>query len=212
VADDEHFDLDGELNVLEAELKKLEAEYNMYFAGRLPRPPWEARKRVLTMVTRLDRQAIGNYGARFRFTSLQTRFARFMSLWDRGMRAREEGRSGPFPPPRPVEGTPAPDAGTGTDGVRHSSSISDPVREPDKLRELHKNLAAARRAAGQDAIPFEKFADLVKNQVSSMQGKGNREVTFRVSVKGGKVSLTARGVKPKTGPAKAAGSKKTKGS
>jgi hypothetical protein len=204
VADEPHFDLDGELNVLEAELKKLEAEYNMYFAGRLPRPPWEARKRVLTLVTRLDRLAIGNYGSRFRFTSLQTRFARFMSLWDRGLRAREEGRSGPFPPPRPVEGTPPPD--TTSQGVRHSASISDPVREPDKLRELHKNLAAARRAAGQDAIPFEKFADLVKNQVSSMQSKGNREVTFRVAVKDGKVSLTAKGVKPK------ADTKKSKGS
>jgi len=193
------FDLDGELNVLEAELKKLEAEYNMYFAGRLPRPPWESRKRVLTLVTRLDRLAIGNYGSRFRFTSLQTRFARFMSLWDRGLRAREEGRAGPFPASRPVEASPSE---TAADGVRHSASISDPVREPDKLRELHKNLAAARRAAGQDAIPFEKFADLVKTQVSNMQSKGNREVTFRVAMKDGKVSLTARGVK---------GAKKSKG-
>jgi len=195
VAEQEPFDLEGELNVLEAELKKLEAEYNMYFAGRTPRPPWEARKRVLTLVTRLDRQAIGNYGARFRFTSLQTRFARFTSLWDRGMRAREEGRAGPFPLPRPVEGASAPDMSS--DGVRHSASISDPVREPDKLRELHKTLAAARRAAGQDSIPFEKFADMVKNQVSSMQSKGNREVSFRVSVKDGKMSLSARGVKAK---------------
>ena len=206
MAEQEPFDLDGELNVLEAELKKLEAEYNMYFAGRTPRPPWESRKRVLTLVTRLDRQAIGNYGARFRFTSLQTRFARFMSLWDRGMRAREEGRPGPFPPPRPVEAPPPPDVSS--DGVRHSASISDPVREPDKLRELHRNLAAARRAAGQDAIPFEKFADLVKHQVSNMQNKGSREVTFRVSVKDGKVSLTARGVRGKATPAGAADSKK----
>ena len=28
---------------LEADLKQLEAEYNMFFAGRLPKPPWETR-------------------------------------------------------------------------------------------------------------------------------------------------------------------------
>jgi hypothetical protein len=32
-------DFDKDLNRLEAELKRLEAEYNMFFAGRLPRPP-----------------------------------------------------------------------------------------------------------------------------------------------------------------------------
>jgi len=31
-------EIDRELNTLESELKRLEAEYNMYFAGRLPRP------------------------------------------------------------------------------------------------------------------------------------------------------------------------------
>ena len=35
--DDDAIDLDRELKVLEGELRKLEIEYNMYFAGRLPR-------------------------------------------------------------------------------------------------------------------------------------------------------------------------------
>jgi hypothetical protein len=89
-------DLDHELTVLETELRRLEAEYNMYFAGRLPRPPWETRSRVEAMVKRLDRTHIGNYGARFRFTTLQSRCAAFLDLWDRALRAREEGRPGPF--------------------------------------------------------------------------------------------------------------------
>ena len=36
----------------------------------------------------------------------------------------------------------------------------------DKLHELYDNLAEARREAGQEAIPFHKFADLIKTQVS----------------------------------------------
>ena len=64
-------DIDRQLSLLEAEIKKLEAEYNMYFAGRLQRPPWEMRKRVEWLVKQLDRAHIPNYGQRFRFNTLQ---------------------------------------------------------------------------------------------------------------------------------------------
>ena len=83
-------DTTRDLAALEAELKRLEAEYNMFFAGRLPRPPWETRTRVEGMVKRLDRTHISNTGERFRFTTLQSRYATFIDLWDRGLRAREE--------------------------------------------------------------------------------------------------------------------------
>lgn len=88
--------IDRDLKTLEAELRRLEAEYNMYFAGRLPRPPIETRRRVTGLVRQLDRQRLSNYAERFRFTTLQTRFQTFVDLWDRGMRSREEGRPGPF--------------------------------------------------------------------------------------------------------------------
>ncbi len=83
-----------DLSLLEAELKRLEAEYNMFFAGRLPRPPWETRSRVQAIVKRIDRTPISNYGEKFRFSTLQSRFTTFIDLWDRGLRAREEGRAG----------------------------------------------------------------------------------------------------------------------
>ena len=81
---------------LEADLKQLEAEYNMFFSGRLPKPPWETRARVEALVKQFDRGHIPNTGDRFRFTTLQSRYATFIDLWDRGLRAREEGRPGPF--------------------------------------------------------------------------------------------------------------------
>jgi hypothetical protein len=51
-------EVNQQLTALEADLKRLEAEYNMYFAGRLPRPPWETRARVEGTVKRLDRAHI----------------------------------------------------------------------------------------------------------------------------------------------------------
>lgn len=181
-----------ELQILEAELKRLEAEYNMYFAGRLPRPPWETRKHVDAMMKRLDRSHIPNYGDRFRFSTLQTRFTKFVQLWDRGLRAKEEGRPGPFTHGYKAEEPRRPAA---RDQLVHTASFSDPLRETDKLRDLYHTLADARRAAGQENIPFHKFAELVRTQVTKLKQKGSTEVAFRVAVKDGKVAFTAKGAK-----------------
>jgi hypothetical protein len=180
------------LQHLEAELKRLEAEYNMFFAGRLPRPPWETRGRVEAIVKKFDRAYIQNTGDRFRFLTLQSRFAAFVDLWDRGLRAREEGRSGPFPQKRTHVQV---DAKQTEDRILHVASFRDPVREQDKLRELYESVVEARREVGAEAVPFHKFADLVKNQVKKLRDAGNAEVAFRVSVKEGKVNFTARAMK-----------------
>jgi hypothetical protein len=184
-------DIDRELTMLEAELKRLEAEYNMFFAGRLPRPPWETRGRVEAVVKRLDRAQLPNYGHRFRFTTLQSRFATFIDLWDRGLRAREEGRSGPFAQPRQTETRrQKPD-----DKILHVAAFTEPMREMDKLHDLYDSLAEARRGTGQESVPFHKFAELIKTQVADMKAKGTPEVAFRVAVKNGKVAFTARALK-----------------
>ena len=188
--------LDRELQVLESDLRKLEGEYNMYFAGRLPRPPWETRSRVEALIKRLDRGVIQNYGDRFRFTTLQSRFAAFVDLWDRGLRAREEGRPGPFAQRTPAEPRKAP--AKAEDKVLHVASFKDPLKEMDKLHDLYDSLRDAREKLGEQSIPFHKFTELVKAQVSKLKKDGAPEVAFRVSVKDGKLNFTARGLKGTT--------------
>jgi hypothetical protein len=183
--------LDQELTRLEAELKQLEAEYNMYFAGRLPRPPWETRARVAALVKQYDRAHIQNTGDRFRFQTLQSRYTTFIDLWDRGLRAREEGRSGPFVQPRQQQ----PERKRPEDKVVHVASFSDPTREVDKLTELYESLSEARRDAGEAQVPFHKFAEVVKGQVQKLRESGSPEVAFRIAVKDGKVNFTARALK-----------------
>lgn len=181
-----------DLTRLEAELKRLEAEYNMFFSGRLPKPPWETRSRVESLVKQYDRGYIQNTGDRFRFTALQSRFAAFIHLWDRGMRAREEGRPGPFVQ-KPIQKGPPRKAAE--DRILRVAAFKDPVREIDKLTELYESLAEARREVGEENVPFQKFADLVKGQVNKLREGGSPEVAFRVAVKDGKVSFTARALK-----------------
>ena len=85
-------DFDREMVVLENEIRRLEAEFNMFFAGRLPRPPWETKARVAAMVKKTDNSFIRNTADRFRFESLQNRYSKFLELVDRQMTNRELGR------------------------------------------------------------------------------------------------------------------------
>jgi hypothetical protein len=184
--------IEKDLQKLEAEIKQLEAEYNMFFSGRLPRPPWETRTRVEGLVKQYDRAYITNTGDRFRFSTLQHRFATFVDLWDKGLRAREEGRPGPMTHMRSKE----PERQKRPeDRIVSVASFRDPVREIDKLTDLYESLAEARREVGGEAPPFHKFAQLVKDQVEKLREAGTPEVAFRVAVKDGKVSFTARGLK-----------------
>ena len=191
-----------DLQALVTDLKQLEAEYNMFFAGRLPRPPWETRARVEAMLKKWDRGVIETAIDRFRFQTLQTRFANFAELWDRGQRAREEGRPGPFPLPPPKEPKRKKPEEPET-RILYVTALHDPMREMDKVHSLYESLMDARRQSGEEVVPFHRFAALVKDQVSKLRFEGTREVAFRVAMKEGKVSLTVRGLK---GPGEEGGS------
>ena len=143
---------------------------------------------------RWDRRRIDTSVDRFRFQTIQSRFATFVELWDRGQRAREEGRPGPFAQPPPREVTKRKEQPQES-RILHVTAFSDPMREMDKLEALYETLMDARRELGDDAVPFHKFAALVKNQVAQFKESGSPEVAFRVAVKDGKVNFTARGLK-----------------
>ncbi|HUF22988.1 MAG TPA: MXAN_5187 C-terminal domain-containing protein [Vicinamibacterales bacterium] len=181
---------------LSGELKKLETEYNQFFSGRLPRPPWEARTRVESLIRKWDRESVNASSVdKFKFQALRARYATFADLWDRALRAREEGRPGPFNWPSAVPTKPPVPGEAAAPHVVHVAAIGDPMKDIDKVRELYESLMEARRKAGDRTVPFHRFVGLVRDQVRAMQQTGSPEVTFRVIVTDGKVSFTAMGLK-----------------
>jgi len=191
-------DFDKEMQHLEAEIRRLEAEYNMFFAGRLPRLPWETRTRVEALVKKHDRSFIRNTADRFRFESLQNKYVKFGELWERQLTQMEGGRpkrgGGAKPPPAaPARTVPkAEQAPAGDPGrvVRFSSTGAD----SDRVKELYQMLSEMKQAAGEAAVPMDRVAALVRAQVEKYAADGS-EVAFRVGVKDGKVSLTVKPVR-----------------
>ncbi len=183
--------LERELLALEAQLRKVETEYTMYFSGRAARAPIESRAALDRAFKRFDRAHFDAPVVRFRFSTLQARYSSFADLWDRGVRAREEGRPGPF-----ARATPDTAASPSQSEVVHAATFNDPVQELDKLRDLYEALMDARRGEGHDTVPFHRFATLVKDQVRTLQARHpGDEVWFRVTRRDGKVSLAARAVR-----------------
>ena len=165
----------------------------MFFSGRLPRPPWETRNRVAALVKKWDRGYIQSAADRFQFDTLQRRFQTFVDLWDRGLRSREEGRPGPFAQPPPKVQKTKRRRRSRSSQIVHVTSFADPMREMDKLHTLYDSLMDARREAGDEVVPFHRFAALVKDQVTKVKATGVPEVAFRVAMIDGKVNFTVRG-------------------
>ena len=153
----------------------------------------ETRGRVEALVKRWDRAHIDTAVDRFRFQTLQSRFQKFVDLWDRGQRAREEGRPGPVRTAAATRG--AEEARAAESKVLHVTAFNDPMREMDKLHSLYDSLMDARREVGDDVVPFHRFAALVKDQVTKLRESGSPEVAFRVAMKEGKVNFTVRAMK-----------------
>ena len=194
-------EFDRQLRELEAEIKRLEVEYNLFFAGRLAKLPWDTRARVEGLIKRYDRLQIKNTAERFRFQGMQSRFSAFCELWERNLKSRELGRpsprgrtsySDPTPPRTPASEPPPSDAG---EPRPVAMSLRDPLAEPDKVKALYEQLSEARRKAGEGDVPFERFQEVVRAQVSKL-GKDGAEVAFRVTVIDGRVAFTAKPTPP----------------
>ena len=188
-------EFDRQLRELEVEIKKLEVEYNLFFAGRLPKLPWETRARVEALVKRYDRLQIQNTAERFRFQGLQSRFSAFCDLWERSLKAREgarpsmRGRGGE--PPPPVRSPRGPETSAESPPRVVVTSLRDPAAEAEKVQALYEQLSEARRLSGESEVPFERFQEVVRAQVSKL-GRDGGEVVFKVSTRDGRVAFTAK--------------------
>lgn len=190
-------EIEQQIEGVEAELRRLETAYNLFFAGRLPRPPWEVRTQVENLLKRLDRTYIDNLALRFRLQGIQSRYIKFTELWDRGLRAREEGRPGPYGERMMAkrlsrEQLKREEADADPERIVHVVAIGSPAADREKLGSLYQSLSDARREAGQPTMPYDRFEALVEDRVKRLQRSGAPEVAFRVTMKDGQPRLAAR--------------------
>ena len=143
----------------------------MFFAGRLPKPPWETRSRVEALVKQYDRAYIQNYGDRFRSARCSRGTRRSSTSGIAACGRARKGRAGPFR--ARSRGRRSRTGAEAAARIAWCTSRRSAIRcsEIDKLHDLYDSLVEARREVGEEAVPFDKFADLVKSQVQEAAGR-----------------------------------------
>ena len=84
--------INDDLDILERSFRQLQIEWEKFFGGVEKKPPTDLRARVEALIKKYAYAEIRNNGERFRYQTLSTRYATFNELWNKRMRAIEEGR------------------------------------------------------------------------------------------------------------------------
>ena len=84
--------INDDLDILERQFRQLQIEWEKFFGGVEKKPPTDLRARVEALIRKYAYAEIRNNGERFRYQTLSSRYATFNELWNKRMRAIEEGR------------------------------------------------------------------------------------------------------------------------
>jgi hypothetical protein len=186
-----------ELHVLDQALRRLSAEYDAFLYGSAPKPPVETRKHVEEMVRRLNASESMSSAERYRFSTLQGRFATMNEKWERLQGEKEAGRRpGMYGHFKPVTASPEPASSRPNAGG--SSSVTDerhPAAAVDPDRDLFDRYVAAKRAMGEDVSGYrlEGFLEGLERERRKVRERfGSSELVFEVAERDGRVRLIAK--------------------
>ena len=178
-----------ELDKFESSLAELKLLYEQYFSGIIPIAPEKLHKRVKRHLRMLRTAPFKNSTINYQIKVLEGRYHTFNNYWQRVMKQRE-------------------------DGVYHKDVFKANIRERAMLEEeraLTAEGAADRsmrelfrsyketlvKVTGKDQrVEYDNFRkSLIKRAKDYKQQTGAKKLTFKISVKNGKVSVQARGKK-----------------
>lgn len=175
--------IEADIHRLEVGLRQLKIQYDMFFNGALAHEPFELRRDIERIIQRYRTANVGKYSHRFHLNALFSRYNSYSELWNKTVRAREEGdrrqQAG-----IPGENTPA------------KCRISDPAKDQGTLRLLHAHYEKlSQKTGGPREIPFDKFVRGISQQAAKLRARtGCDQIELRVETENEKVRLKARPV------------------
>jgi hypothetical protein len=211
-----------DLDLIEKTLRQLQTEWDKFFSGIEKKPPVDLRTRLETLLRKWAGQEMTNSTERFRLQTLTARYNTFNELWNKRLRALEEGRTpglhlthtllvhahkvAPMepvlvvpPPAAEPRAAHAPAAGarpapTATAATASGVRGGDARPHTGAVKRHNDQFVAARRAAGEaGGVKIETFQNLIAQQSTRIRAdKGASAVEFRIETKDGKVSLKAK--------------------
>jgi hypothetical protein len=171
---------------LETGIRQLKIQYDMFFAGALPKEPYELRQSLQKLIRRNSNATIQRYADQYHFNTLVSRFNSLTELWGRTLREREEGER---------SSRAALEREMGQERVVGSCRVREVNADDVALRKLHARFQEARENAGNGngQVPFEAFVRGIGKQAQRIREKsGCAEVDLRIVIADNQVQLKAR--------------------
>jgi hypothetical protein len=196
-----------DLEWLQKTIRQLQIEWDKFFGGVEKKPPTDLRNKVEAMIRKYAGVEMRNNQERFRYQSLTARYSTFNELWNKRLRALEEGRvmgmhgaRAAMPPPAPAPPPPPPESPAARAAAAAGSKeyrIQNPSGDAVLVKALYRQFVDERKKTGEmAAVSYDNFEKLISQQATKiLTEKGAQAVDFRIESKDGKVSLKAKPVK-----------------
>ncbi|HEX5434232.1 MAG TPA: MXAN_5187 C-terminal domain-containing protein [Candidatus Angelobacter sp.] len=197
--------IDEELSILEDHLRRLKVEYDIYFGGGSKKPPAEIEWKVKNLLKKFADGGRMNYSQRFRYSTVQQRFALYNALWQQKLQIKEEGYRRPQDAYLGIQGLRDHEqheaekalkrhSATAADEQPFSIAFSGTAFDARNVEALFKALAQARTQAGEKSSAnldsFKKFVQQKTTEISKQYGCN--AVEYSIETQGGKVKLKAK--------------------
>jgi hypothetical protein len=197
--------IDEELSVLEDQVRRLKVEYDIYFGGGSKKPPTEIEWKVKNLLKKFADGSRMNYTQRFRYTTVQQRYALYNSLWQQKLQIKEEGYRRPQDAYLGIQGLRDHEQHEAEKALKHhgtavaedkpfSIACSDAKSEAKNVEALFQALSQARTKAGEKSTAnLDSFKKFVQQKTSEIRKQyGCQAVEYSIENQGGKVKLKAK--------------------
>jgi len=197
--------IDEELSVLEDQLRRLKIEYDMYFGGGAKKPPTDVEWKVKNLLKKYSDGHRMSYAQRFRYTTIQQRYALYNALWQQKLVIKEEGYRRPQDAVLGIQGLRSDEEHEAAIALKHhhspvteyrpfSTSFSDADSDHKQVESLFQALTEARKKAGENsAANLDSFKKFVKQKTTQLQKEyGCKAVEYTVEMQNGQAKLKAK--------------------
>lgn len=202
---------DEELNVLDAQLRRLKIEYEIFFSNPQKRPPTDVEWKVLALLRKFsDGGGRMNFSQRYRYNEMAQRYAVYSDLWRKKSRIREEGYRRPQDALLSVQGVRVAEdehkaAHHPVYGVSHAAAAAATSSQPftlhnvdqgerEQVERLYNTLVAAKKKAGEPVSGgIDSFTAFVQKKTEQIRKQYKCDnVEYSVELTDGHVKLKAK--------------------
>ncbi|MGC2696240.1 MAG: MXAN_5187 C-terminal domain-containing protein [Candidatus Angelobacter sp.] len=194
--------IDDELGILEDQLRRLKIEYDMYFGGGSKKPPAEIEWKVKTLLKKYSDGHRMSYAQRFRYNTIQQRYALFNALWQQKLIIKEEGYRRPQDAVLGIQGLRSDEEHEAAKALKHHSAeegrpfsmaLADDS-DHSQVESLFQALTEARKKTGEkSSASLDSFQKFVKQKTAQLRKEyGCKAVEYSVELQNGQAKLKAK--------------------